>query len=86
MPRSNLVPIVREPTIPTSLKWILGKYEAKKFRTSKEARKRVGLLLDIAPETYAQKKNHPERFTYPELHKLIRFFDFTDEEILEVMR
>lgn len=86
MPRSNLVPIVREPTIPTSLKWILGKYEAKKFMTSQEARKKVGMLLGISPDTYAQKKNHPERFTYQELLKLVRFFGFSDEEILEVMR
>ena len=85
MPRSNLVPIIREPETPGAIKWILGKYETQRFRSGKEARLRVGRLLDINPDTYLKKKNHPERFTYPELLKLIEFFGFTDTEVLEVM-
>ena len=48
--------------------------------------KQMALVTGMAEKTFAQKKNHPERFTYPEVIRLCRKLKFPDNEILEVIR
>lgn len=47
--------------------------------------KQMGAYTGMHPKTFCQKKNHPERFTYPELLVVFDKLHFPDTEILEVM-
>lgn len=47
--------------------------------------KQMALCIGVATGTFQQKKLHPERFTYPELVRLMKKLDFPETEKLEVM-
>lgn len=48
--------------------------------------KQMAAVTGMHPGTFAQKKNHPDRFTYPELMQVIKRLHFPDSEILEVLK
>lgn len=47
--------------------------------------KQMAACTGMAAGTFNQKKNHPERFTYPELMRLFKKLKFPIEEITEVL-
>ncbi|MDO5540563.1 MAG: toxin HipA [Eubacteriales bacterium] len=65
---------------------LLGGSIRKHMNADQVTKKQMGAITGMAPETFAQKTNHPERFTYPQLVAMFHKLKFTDEEILEVMR
>ncbi len=57
----------------------------KRMETEQISDKQMAAVTGMHPGTFAQKKNHPDRFTYPELLKVVRYLHFPDYEILEIM-
>lgn len=58
----------------------------KRMEAEQVTDKQMAAITGMHPGTFAQKKNHPERFTYPELMQVFKKLHFPDSEILEVMR
>ena len=58
----------------------------KRMEAEQVTDKQMAAVTGMHPGTFAQKKNHPERFTYPELMQVFKKLHFPDSEILEVMR
>lgn len=55
----------------------------KRMEAYQVTNKQMAAVTGMAPETFAQKVNHPERFTYPELLGIFWKLRFPDWEILE---
>ena len=58
----------------------------KRMEVEQVTDKQMAAVTGMHPGTFAQKKNHPERFTYPELMQVFKKLKFPDCEILESMR
>lgn len=58
----------------------------KRMEAEQVTDKQMAALTGMNPSTFAKKKNHPDRFTYPELVIVFRRLKFPDSEILEGMR
>ncbi len=58
----------------------------KRMEADQVTDKQMGTVTGMHPATFAQKKNHPERFTYPELMQVFRRLHFPDSEILEALK
>ena len=48
--------------------------------------KQMAAVTGMSKDTFAKKKNHPERFTYPELMRVVKRLHFPDSEILDALR
>lgn len=58
----------------------------KRMEAEQVTDKQMAAVTGMNPSTFAKKKNHPDRFTYPELVIVFRLLHFPDSEILEAMR
>lgn len=58
----------------------------KHMRQKELSDKQMGSYTGMAPGTFARKRLHPHLFTYPELMRLFKYLDFTDTEMLEVLK
>ncbi len=58
----------------------------KRMEAEQVTDKQMAAVTGMYPDTFAKKKNHPERFTYPELMQVIKRLHFPDSEVLEIMR
>lgn len=58
----------------------------KRMEAEQVTDKQMAAVTGMHEDTFAKKKNHPERFTYPELMQVFKKLKFPDCEILESMR
>ena len=58
----------------------------KRMEANQVTDKQMALVTGMSKDTFAKKKLHPERFTYPELIRVCKKLKFPDSEILEVIR
>ena len=56
----------------------------KRMEAGQVTNKQMAAVTGMSPGTFAQKTNHPERFTYPELMRVFEKLKFPDSEVLEV--
>lgn len=58
----------------------------KRMEVEQVTDRQMAAVTGMSKDTFAKKKNHPERFTYPELMQVFRRLHFPDSEILEALR
>lgn len=79
------MPVIKKDSYEIAMALLKGNIK-KRMEAYQITDKQMGMYTDMNPDTFKQKKNHPERFTLPELITVCNKLHFPDSEILESIK
>lgn len=79
------MPVIKKQSFDVAMALLKGNIR-KRMEAYQITDKQMAMYTDMNPDTFKQKKNHPERFTLPEIIVVCSKLHFPDSEILESLK